>query len=100
MKGDPQRVVFGGYDKVADIYLGRFGASAVRQRWFERLVAGLPRSGGRVVDLGCGAGVPVARDLTELGHAVIGVDGSSQQIARARRNVPRAEFIEADMCSV
>jgi SAM-dependent methyltransferase len=100
MKGNPQRVVFGGYDKVADAYLGRFGASAVRQRWFERLVAGLPPSGGRVLDLGCGAGVPVARDLTELGHTVIGVDGSSQQIARARRNVPSAEFIEADMCSV
>jgi SAM-dependent methyltransferase len=42
----------------------------------------------------------VARDLASLGHIVVGVDGSSQQIIRARQNVPQATFIEADMCSV
>jgi SAM-dependent methyltransferase len=60
----------------------------------------LPFKGGRVLDLGCGAGIPVARDLVALGHTVVGVDGSMQQIVRARRAVPAATFIEADICEV
>jgi cyclopropane fatty-acyl-phospholipid synthase-like methyltransferase len=99
MTADPKKLVAAGYDRIADAYLDRFGISAVRQKWFDRLVACLPRD-GRILDLGCGAGVPVARDLTSLGHSVVGVDGSTQQIARARRNVPDAMFIEADMCEV
>jgi SAM-dependent methyltransferase len=44
--------------------------------------------------------VPVARDLAALGHSVVGVDGSAQQVVRARHNVPAATFLEADMCEV
>jgi SAM-dependent methyltransferase len=97
---DPKHIVAAGYDDVADAYLQRFGISAVRQKWVSRLIDSLPVRGGRVLDLGCGAGIPVARDLALLGHAVVGVDGSTQQIIRARRNVPSATFIEADMCEV
>ncbi len=100
MTGDMQRVVAAGYDDVADAYLERFGVSAVRQKWLRRLVDALPPTGGRVLDLGCGAGIPGARDLSASGHIVVGVDGSPQQIVRARQNVPQATFIEADMCSV
>ena len=95
-----RRLVAAGYDRIADIYVERFGASAVRQKWVNRLRASLPAGGGGVLDLGCGAGVPLARDLAALGHRVTGVDGSRRQIARARQNVPNAAFIEADMCQV
>jgi 2-polyprenyl-3-methyl-5-hydroxy-6-metoxy-1,4-benzoquinol methylase len=99
MSNDPKRIVVSGYDQVANVYLERFGVSTVRQKWVGRLIDGLPTRGGRVLDLGCGAGIPVARDLTALGHAVVGVDVSAQQIIRARRNVPKATFLEADMRS-
>jgi cyclopropane fatty-acyl-phospholipid synthase-like methyltransferase len=100
MSNDPKRIVVSGYDEVADVYVERFGFSTARQKWLERLIDGLPAGGGRVLDLGCGAGIPVARDLAALGHAVIGVDGSAQQVLRARRNVTKATFIETDMCEV
>ncbi len=100
MTSKPEHLVAAGYDEVADAYLERFGVSAVRQKWVGRLVDSLPAGGGRVLDLGCGAGIPVARDLAALGHAVMGVDGSTQQILRAGRNVPLATFIQADMCDV
>jgi SAM-dependent methyltransferase len=100
MSNDPKRIVVSGYDEVANVYLERFDVSTVRQKWVGRLIDGLPASGGRVLDLGCGAGIPVARDLAALGHAVVGVDGSAQQVVRARRNVPKATFLEADMCEV
>jgi 2-polyprenyl-3-methyl-5-hydroxy-6-metoxy-1,4-benzoquinol methylase len=49
-----------------------------------------------VLDLGCGAGVPVAREMIARGFKVTGVDISAQQIEQARRNVPEAQFIEGD----
>ena len=98
MLNDPKRLVLAGYDAIADQYLEQFGISTVRQKWLGRLLDSLPVGGGHVLDLGCGAGIPVARDLVALGHTVVGVDGSAQQIVRARRNVPSATFVEADMC--
>lgn len=94
------RVVAAGYDDIADAYLERFGISTIRQKWLERLIESMPAEGGRVLDLGCGAGIPVAQQLVGMGHAVVGVDGSAQQIRIARQNVPQGTFRQADMCDV
>lgn len=58
------------------------------------------RPPARVLDLGCGAGLPVSRELFGRGFQVTGVDGSACQIARARQNVSQARFIHADMTSI
>ncbi len=96
MTCDPKRLVAQAYDQIADTYLRRFGESAVRQFWLEQLIAALP-AGVRVLDLGCGAGLPVARDLQDRGFSVTGIDGSARQIEWARSHVPEAIFIQADM---
>src|ERR1700730_3779837 len=93
---DPKTLVARGYDRIADTYLARFGQSAVRDAKFSWLSERLPK-GAMVLDLGCGAGVPVARMLVENGFQVTGVDASFEQIVRARRNVPEASFVHADM---
>jgi 2-polyprenyl-3-methyl-5-hydroxy-6-metoxy-1,4-benzoquinol methylase len=93
---DPKTIVARGYDVIAATYLDRHGRSVVRDRWLGELIARLPDA-ARVLDLGCGAGVPVAQRLTERGFNVVGIDGSLSQIERARRNVPSAEFIHGDM---
>jgi SAM-dependent methyltransferase len=96
---DPKSIVSRGYDIVAESYLERFGRSQVRDRWMNELIARLPVH-ARVLDLGCGAGVPVALRLTEHGCDVLGVDVSIRQIGLARTNVPAAEFVQADMTTV
>ncbi|MBI5294359.1 MAG: class I SAM-dependent methyltransferase [Chloroflexi bacterium] len=55
--------------------------------------------GARVLDVGCGAGVPVAQRLAEQFH-VTGVDISGEQVRRARLNVPTGEFIQGDILSM
>jgi SAM-dependent methyltransferase len=100
MTNNPMGLVASGYDEISDAYFERFGVSAVRKKWVDRLVQNLPASGGRVLDIGCGSGIPVARDLVALGHSVVGVDGSAVQIAKARKNVPAATFLQEDMCKV
>jgi cyclopropane fatty-acyl-phospholipid synthase-like methyltransferase len=96
---DPKRLVAVGYDRIVDTYLGQFAHSAVRESKLSELEQGLP-FGARVLDLGCGAGIPVARDLIAQGFNVTGIDGSVRQIERARQNVPKAQFIHADMTAV
>jgi cyclopropane fatty-acyl-phospholipid synthase-like methyltransferase len=88
-----------GYDRIADSYLERFGRSSVRAAKLAEVIGQLP-AGASILDLGCGAGIPVAHELVTLGFNVTGVDASSGQIARARRNVSGARFMQADMAAV
>jgi SAM-dependent methyltransferase len=96
---DPKSLVANGYDFIAETYLQRYVRSAVRDHWFGELIALLPE-GSAVLDLGCGAGIPVADDLAGRGFRVVGVDNSARQIELARRNVPTAKFFKADMTTV
>ena len=60
-------------------------------------LASLLPSGAAVLDLGCGAGVPVTRWLADRSFAVTGVDVSARQLELARKNVPAVTFRKADM---
>jgi SAM-dependent methyltransferase len=90
--------VAGGYDAAADRYLEWSAGSRVRLRFLNK-AAGLLSPGARVLDLGCGAGIPVARALAPRAR-VTGVDLSGEQVARARENVPGATFLQADMADL
>lgn len=65
------------------------------QRCLDVLVPCLPPL-SRILDLGCGCGVPIAKTLSARFH-VTGLDISEVQINRARELVPAAEFVCADM---
>ncbi|MEW2403182.1 class I SAM-dependent methyltransferase [Streptomyces sp. NPDC046862] len=65
----------------------------------EWLIGSLP-PGSRVLDLGCGTGVPTARRLTEAGFEVVGVDLSGGMIALARENVPTGVFHHMDIADL
>lgn len=53
--------------------------------------------GGSILDLGSGAGVPVAQFLTKKGFAVTGIDFSSSMVTLARKKVSNARFIKMDI---
>jgi cyclopropane fatty-acyl-phospholipid synthase-like methyltransferase len=86
-----------GYDQVADEYAALESPADPwpRMRRLRAFVAALPK-GACILDLGCGNGLPAARELSEA-HEVVGVDISPEQIARARTNVPAATFYCADV---
>jgi cyclopropane fatty-acyl-phospholipid synthase-like methyltransferase len=60
----------------------------------------LPGRSGTMLDLGCGAGEPVAKAFVERGWDVTGVDFSASMLALAAREVPAMQTIQADMREV
>ena len=95
-----RRTVESGYDLMAERYLDtKDPEDPLALDALADLISFLPQ-GATVLDLGCGAGVPVTRWLTERGFAVTGVDVSARQLELARKNVPEATFLKADMAEV
>jgi SAM-dependent methyltransferase len=92
-----RRTVEAGYDMMAEQYLAtKDPEDPLALAALEDLAPVVP-PGAAVLDLGCGAGVPVTRWLAGRGFAVTGVDVSARQLELARSNVPDGTFIKADM---
>ena len=98
---DPRgEVVRAGYDRMADEYAAWAAriADDPRNRFLAELEGRL-EPGSRVLDLGCGAGVPTGVLLAQR-FDVLGVDISEAQLERARRAVPSATFVQADIAEL
>jgi cyclopropane fatty-acyl-phospholipid synthase-like methyltransferase len=98
---DPRIDLVGrGYDAIGERFV----------EWRDRIV-GDPRrereqelvsrllDGARVLELGCGAGVPDTQRLAAR-FRVTGVDISAEQVRRARAAVPNAKFVQADFTAL
>lgn len=88
-------LVRAGYNVLSHHYRGDHDPTEQYDGWLASLQTRLPEHAD-VLDIGCGCGIPVARDLTTARHQVTGVDISDVQIDRACRLVPNATFIRAD----
>jgi len=95
---DFKRLVARGYDTIAERLARERGHGSGVERWLAQLSEALP-TGARVLDLGCGAGVPHTEYLARR-FWLVGVDISGAQLRLAARWVPDAQFILADMCSL
>lgn len=99
MRNQVQQEVAHGYDTVAERYaeLER-DAPWPRLGWLDNLLARLP-DGVRVLDLGCGNGLPAGERIVRR-HRLTGVDVSARQIELARANVPTGEFTTGDILAL
>ncbi len=87
------------FDLIAERYDEAFtqrDAQLAAGRW---LIDKLP-TGSRVLDLGCGSGLPTAIQLAEAGMVVVGTDESGRMLDLARARVPDGTFLQRDMRDV
>lgn len=84
------------YDRVARAWDGTRALNFPEKAWIDRLLAALP-AGAAVLDVGCGAGRPLAAAFLARGHRVTGLDLSPQMLALARLNLPQGAWLEGDM---
>ena len=79
-------------ERYDDVFPHKSGQIIATQWVIDRLAPGL-----RVLDLGCGTGVPTAGMLAESGLDVVGIDVSTEMLTLARRNVPTGRFVAMDV---
>lgn len=89
------KLVKEGYNKIATNY------SATRDQfknieYLEKLNS-LLSTESTILDIGCGAGVPIDKFFIEKGHNIIGIDISEKQIDLAKKNLPIGQFSVRDM---
>jgi ubiquinone/menaquinone biosynthesis C-methylase UbiE len=96
----PKQIVAQGYDRISRSYSALVDSMdpAVRKKYLAILEASLP-PGARLLELGCGAGVPMTRQLARR-LRVVGLELSAGQVRQACRNVPQASFVQGDMAEL
>lgn len=90
-----KNIVREGYNKAAEDY------SASRDEFANiedlKKLNSLLKPNSTILDIGCGAGIPVDKFFVDHGHKVIGIDISEKQIELAKKNVLEATFAVKDM---
>lgn len=88
--------VCGKYDRIADWFDAGRGRQLMEREYLDAMLARLP-AGGTVLDLGCGAGEPLAGFFIRKGFKITGVDGSPRMIALCRERFPAMSWQVGDM---
>ncbi|KAK4125405.1 methyltransferase type 11 [Parathielavia appendiculata] len=100
MSDNPMQIVSQGYDHIAESYLHWVESQrSPREHYTEKLLSHCPPS-PRILELGCGAGVPITRMLLDRGAQVVANDISAKQLDLARARCPEAALIPGDMTAL
>ncbi len=92
---DAKKIVEQGYDQLAERYAEVRTLSDGNKKYIDILAEHLPRD-SCVLDLGCGPGIPITKELAKH-FKIMGIDFSQNQIELARKNVPWGQFHKMDM---
>lgn len=86
------------YEAEASTYDALRSRALFEARWLARFAACLPAD-GHLLDLGCGAGEPIARWFIAEGFRVTGVDFAGAMLDIARARWPDGDWRQGDMRS-
>src|SRR5882724_5580432 len=95
---DPKAQVRESYNRIAAAYLSSRRRDSPDVALLDDFLIRLPPR-ARVLDAGCGAGVPIARQLATRAN-VVGVDFAEVQLGLARRHVPTGLWVCADLVAL
>lgn len=95
MKSSLQEI-YNGFAKTYEENRGFFDISEILNSFYSQLAM----ENGHLLDLGCGAGEPVARYFVDRSWTVTGVDFSEQMLELATTYVPEMKTLHADITDV
>lgn len=84
------------YERQAAAYDAQRSRALFEARWLARFTAGLPDA-AHLLDLGCGAGEPIARWFIAEGFRVTGIDFAEPMLEIARARWPDGDWRQGDM---
>lgn len=90
-----KKIVKTGYNKIAQKYSSNRDQFK-NNKYLDKLV-NLLKPGAKILDIGCGSGIPIDKYLYDQGFKVKGIDLSKEQIKLAKKNLPNCDFEIKDM---
>lgn len=84
------------YDQIAHWFAANRPTNLMEQNYLDTMLNQLPTN-PKILDLGCGTGMPILNYLTHKNCSVTAIDASEAILEIARRNFPEQEFILQDM---
>jgi SAM-dependent methyltransferase len=75
------------YQRHGETWAALRSGRLVEGPWLDRFSAMLP-AGGTVLDIGCGSGLPIGRELIRRGFDLTGLDGTPTMLSLFQRNLP------------
>ncbi len=94
--GVNKKNVYRTYEKISDWYDEHRSRDLFEKPYLDKVIS-LIKAQANILDLGCGTGEPIVRYFLENGYIITGVDGSAEQIKKAKLNFPGTKFILQDM---
>lgn len=88
--------ILSAYDKMANVYFEKYPHFDPQHKRLLDFV--IPKLGkkAKILDLGCGPGVPYTKHLSER-FDTLAVDFSNSQLKLAKKNAPKAKYILSDI---
>lgn len=90
------RTILDLYQRHAEAFYQQRSRTLFEQRWLDKLLAAMGMT-GKMLDLGCGNGQPIADYFIQQGCALTGVDGAPAMLTRARARFPEQRWLHHDM---
>lgn len=88
------------YEKIANWFdKHRSYDLQMEKNYLDLVISHIPKA-GKILDVGCGTGMPIARYFLDHGFAVTGIDASEKMLDKAKTYVPEAELLLKDMRSM
>lgn len=87
------------FDQIGRRYDESFVERDVQVAEAQWLIEQLDRP-ARVLDLGCGSGLPTAKQLLDAGVEVVGVDESAAMLALAEQQAPGGRYLHRDLRNI
>jgi len=88
--------IIGLYERHARAWDNERGRDLLEKPWLDRFLALMP-PGPSILDVGCGAGEPIARYFIDQGCVVTGADSSIALIGMCKDSFPAMDWIVGDM---
>jgi cyclopropane fatty-acyl-phospholipid synthase-like methyltransferase len=88
--------IIGIYQRHAEAFEQKRSTHLFEQPWLDRFLSLLPNN-GRILDIGCGNGMPIAGYIIRQGFQMTGVDSSQPMIDRCLQRFPEQRWAVADM---
>ncbi|HCM62425.1 MAG TPA: SAM-dependent methyltransferase [Morganella sp. (in: Bacteria)] len=96
MSEDISNTILSLYQNNSDLFARKRSYSLFEKAWLDKFLSVINK-GGKILDIGCGTGQPIAQYFIRQSFSITGIDGASNMLERAIKQFPEQCWLLRDM---